>query len=225
MNLLKKYLIQSIKFYFLHSPLELRYATASFSQFGEDLALSSFLRGSNGFYVDVGAYHPYNFSNSYIFYKRGWSGLNIEPNPYGYRLLKKFRKRDNTLQLGISRGAGKVRFLDDRTYSRILNDDEQTEESKKVIEIETRPLSQIMDDAIIPSNGIDFLSTDCEGHDLIVLQSNNWDKYRPKFIVTEDNKPINESEIVSFMNEISYIPICRLGMSRIFVEQGVAGNA
>ncbi len=225
MNLFQKYVGQSVGFYLRHSPLELRYATTSFSQFGEDLALSNFMSKKTGFYVDVGAYHPFNFSNTYLFYKRGWSGLNIEPNPYGNSLLRKFRKRDRTLQLGISENEGKVKFLKKATYSRILGEDEQAEDGDPVIEIETKPLSMVLDGVMESSTQIDFLSTDCEGHDLTVLKSNNWRKYRPRFVVAEDNQSMRESEIVAFMESISYIPVCRLGMSRIFVEQGSGGNA
>jgi len=34
-----------------------------------------FERQSTGFYVDVGAHHPKRFSNTYFFYKKGWSGI------------------------------------------------------------------------------------------------------------------------------------------------------
>jgi len=217
-NPVKHLLSQSLQFYFRHSPLELRYAKASFSQFGEDLALSTFLNQETGFYVDVGAYHPFNFSNSYLFYKQGWSGLNIEPNPYGFRLLRKYRKRDTTLQLGISHNEGNVRFLDQRTFSRILQEGEQPE-SGRIIEIATKPLHEVLAKEISPSKEIDFLSTDCEGHDLIVLKSNDWETYRPRFVITEDGQPFDNSAIVSFMKGVAYLPLCRLGMSRIFVEE------
>ncbi len=52
-NIFRKYLIQSVQFYLRHTPLELRYARASFSQFADDLALANFLSQPDGFYVDV----------------------------------------------------------------------------------------------------------------------------------------------------------------------------
>ncbi|MDH5790264.1 MAG: hypothetical protein OEZ27_06695, partial [Nitrospinota bacterium] len=51
-----------------------------YSQFGEDIILKGFiLRNINdGFYVDVGCYHPKKYSNTYKLYKRGWRGINID---------------------------------------------------------------------------------------------------------------------------------------------------
>src|SRR5208337_2713547 len=34
-----------------------------------------------GTYLDIGAAHPVQHSNTYFFYERGWSGLCVEPNP------------------------------------------------------------------------------------------------------------------------------------------------
>ena len=45
------------------------YLNISFSQEGEDLVLQRLIGiKSNGFYVDIGAHHPYRFSNTYKFY-------------------------------------------------------------------------------------------------------------------------------------------------------------
>ncbi len=33
-----------------------------------------------GFYVDIGAHHPFRFSNTCYFHRRGWTGLNVDPN-------------------------------------------------------------------------------------------------------------------------------------------------
>src|SRR3989344_4572766 len=71
----------------------------SYSQSGEDMILRSiFDDKKEGFYVDVGAFHPKLYSNTYYFYKRGWRGINIEPNPganFG------IRKGDINLKCGI----------------------------------------------------------------------------------------------------------------------------
>ena len=54
----------------------------SFSQEGEDLVLARIFEGKkNGFYVDIGAHHPTRFSNTHYFYRRGWSGINIDAMP------------------------------------------------------------------------------------------------------------------------------------------------
>ena len=46
-------------------------ANISYSQFGEDMLLNFyFLRQQQGFYIDIGAYHPIHLSNTYHFYKK-----------------------------------------------------------------------------------------------------------------------------------------------------------
>src|SRR5438552_10905195 len=75
----------------------------SFSQEGEDLLADEFLgRPPTGFYVDVGALHPVRFSNTYLFYRRGWSGVNIEPSPGASEAFRRVRPRDVTLDVGVS---------------------------------------------------------------------------------------------------------------------------
>ena len=55
----------------------------SYSQQAEDLSIQRYFgeEKMNGFFVDVGAFDPIKYSNTYLFYKKGWRGINIEPNP------------------------------------------------------------------------------------------------------------------------------------------------
>ena len=65
-------------------PIDRYLSLKSYSQEGEDMVLRSFFEGQKnykGFFVDVGAHHPYRFSNTLHFYKKGWRGINIDPQP------------------------------------------------------------------------------------------------------------------------------------------------
>ena len=54
----------------------------TYSQFGEDLYIESFFKSQKiGKYVDLGAFHPMRLSNTYLLYKKGWSGTNVDLNP------------------------------------------------------------------------------------------------------------------------------------------------
>ena len=54
----------------------------SYSSFGEDRLILKFLaKRPAGFYVDVGAHEPRDYSNTYALYRRGWRGLAIDPDP------------------------------------------------------------------------------------------------------------------------------------------------
>ena len=96
-------------FYRQHTPQELAWAGISVSQFGEDKFLEAhFFNQATGFYVDVGGFHPYMYSNTYLFYRKGWHGINIEPNPASFPAFLKHRRRDINLQLAISRWRARV---------------------------------------------------------------------------------------------------------------------
>src|SRR3989339_633328 len=84
----------------------------SYSQTGEDIIIDFFLKEKkSGFYIDVGAYHPVNLSNTYKFYKRGWNGVNIEPNHNKLSLFKNQRTRDINLNIGIGQNETKSKFF------------------------------------------------------------------------------------------------------------------
>src|SRR5690348_6482057 len=54
------------------------FAVRSYSQEGEDLILARLLENTpSGLYVDIGAHHPFRFSNTRLLYERGWHGINI----------------------------------------------------------------------------------------------------------------------------------------------------
>ena len=52
----------------------------TYSMDGEDLFIDNFFKNKRGLYVDVGAYHPLELSNTYLLYKRKWEGINIDIN-------------------------------------------------------------------------------------------------------------------------------------------------
>ena len=81
------------------------FCAISYSQEGEDRILCRFFEDKKdpGFYVDVGAHHPYRFSNTQLFYDMGWRGINIDPNPEAIRLFSQCRQGDINLNVGIGK--------------------------------------------------------------------------------------------------------------------------
>ena len=68
-------------------------------------------RAGAGFYVDVGAHHPRRYSNTYLFYKRGWRGINIDAAPGSMKSFSKTRPRDINLEIGCAKQAGLKEFI------------------------------------------------------------------------------------------------------------------
>ena len=82
---------------------KLKYAQLAYSHEGEDLVLNKlFENEQDGIYVDIGANHPLRFSNTHFFYKKGWRGVNIEPNPELHQVLQEVRTDDFNFNIGIS---------------------------------------------------------------------------------------------------------------------------
>ncbi|MBI1347034.1 hypothetical protein GC163_12170 [bacterium] len=85
----------------------------SASQTGEDMIVRSLLESvRDGFYVDVGAYHPVQFSNTYHFYLQGWHGLIIDANQKSINQFRMVRPRDKRIHacVGVNSGA-RVNYL------------------------------------------------------------------------------------------------------------------
>lgn len=167
-------------------------AAGSYSQYGEDVIFDKLLGSKrHGFYVDVGAYDPIRFSNTARFYKRGWRGINIEPDLTQFERLKRARARDINLNIGIGSAQKKLTYyqMNPTTLSTFSRDAAEAYQKDgftlvSTIQVPVRTLVGIFGD-YYPKAGLDFLSIDVEGSELDVLQSNNWTLYRPRVLCVE----------------------------------------
>ena len=192
------------------------YASKNYSQEGEDMILRYlFASKMEGFYIDVGAHHPTRFSNTYFFYKRGWSGVNIDATPGSMKLFRKWRPRDINVEVAIGREHTAMRFFefDDPALNSLdveLSAMRNTGHSCVVREqiLMTRTLADVLTEHFPGGRHVDFMSVDVEGMDLDVLQSNDWDFFRPSFVLVEclgtDIRRIDESPIYQFLIGLSY---------------------
>ncbi|MCA6595319.1 MAG: FkbM family methyltransferase [Pseudanabaena sp. M046S1SP1A06QC] len=169
--------------------------TLSFSQEGEDLILKRiFENKEQGFYVDVGAHHPQRFSNTYLFYLKGWRGINIDAMPDSMKAFEKLRPKDINIESAISEKSEILTYYMFNEsalngFSEHLSSIRNGINSYKLIaqkNIRTQKLSEIFDKYLPEGQEIDFLSIDVEGLDYQVLLSNDWDKYRPKILLVEE---------------------------------------
>lgn len=172
------------------------YRTESYSQCGEDFTLRwLFGNVEHGFFVDVGAYHPQKFSNTYYFYKRGWNGINVDPTPGVIELFKKMRPRDTSLAYAVAGKPGKLKLYMNRNEGAVntlspdfaaLQSEQFGRQFNSEVVVEVHTLAEILDAYKLDERQIQFLSVDVEGLDLEVLKSNDWNKYVPRVILCED---------------------------------------
>ncbi len=185
------------------------FAIKSYSQEGEDMILNRIFQSkAQGFFVDIGAHHPRRFSNTYFFYKRGWSGINVEPNPDLIRVFKSERKRDINWQCGVAEKEGVLRYysFDEPALNTFDNGLVKCRlENTPYKVVSETDVAVVRLDGILVSHvplgmQIDFLSVDVEGLDLSVLKSNNWHLFRPAYVLTE--------VLTANLEETSVNPVC-----------------
>ncbi|MEZ2335357.1 FkbM family methyltransferase [Mucilaginibacter sp. RCC_168] len=195
----------------------LSYGVRAYSSEGEDLILKRiFDKKQNGVYIDVGAHHPFRVSNTYLLYKQNWTGINIDPMPGSKALFDKHRPKDTNLEIGVSVAKQQLTYsIFNETALNTFSPEkvkEYTQDTKyRVIaekKIDTWPLADILDKYLAKDVVIDFLTIDAEGLDLEVLRSNNWDKYRPTYVLVESPPSevfqADSSELYQFMKLVGY---------------------
>lgn len=169
------------------------YATRSYAQEGEDSILARLFEGRRtGFYVDIGAHHPKRFSNTNLFYQRGWSGINVDPNPDAMRLFRRLRRRDINITVGVGDAEGELTYYKFNDPALNTCDVELARQRENAtyhivdtMRVSIMTLAKILETHLPENVGIDFLSVDVEGYDLNVLRSNDWSKFRPRCVLVE----------------------------------------
>lgn len=170
------------------------YYKRSYSQCGEDLILSFVLETlgiTRPRYLDLGAHHPYYLNNTYLFYRRGAHGVNVEADPRFAARLVRARPRDVTLNVGVGPESGVLKFhvLSAPTLSTFSVQeakrymDQFGYRIERTIQVSVRTFGQLVDEYFeaVP----DLVSLDVEGLDLPILRSIDWSRHRPLVFCVE----------------------------------------
>ena len=167
----------------------------SYSQNAEDVRLARVLDSTSGFYVDVGAGDPTEFSVTNHFYDRGWSGINVEPGP-AFERLEQERPRDVNLRLAVAPKSEEREFWVSTPHwglSTLISPDPSAPIpegfSFERQSITTRPLSDIIREHAA-NEAIDFMTIDVEGAEGDVVRSMDFELSQPMIIVVEAISPL-----------------------------------
>jgi FkbM family methyltransferase len=202
-----------------------------YTQYGEESVLKTFFKTTpNGTVVDVGAADGVRYSNSrYLIESLGWMGVLVEPHPTYFTELVKLYEHNPSVTLinkAVYSEEGELPFYvygrDEHAQVSTLSENfknkvikvhgdnyEQTPIMVKVIK-----LSQVLEGL----EEIEFLSVDCEGVDMEVLLSNDWDKYRPSLVCVEHSMP--KSTLQEFMTSVGYKFLTETEGNSFFCERG-----
>ena len=189
---LKSFLINLL---FEHPP---RYLceVPSFSQAGEDgilrfLFLDLHINLGNVSYLDIGARHPTNGSNTFLFYINGSRGVCVEADRTATHLIKEIRPRDQVLNVAISNSNEKYGYL---YFMESGGSTLDQDEANKRVNLGQAKIEEVIEVLLMDINTVieqnfdkypDFLSIDIEGLDLSVLKTMNFEKYPIPVICAE----------------------------------------
>jgi FkbM family methyltransferase len=205
----------------------LRSCRVSYSQFAEDLILTQLLgyETTTGVYLDIGCYEPIKWSNTYIFYQRGWSGLCIDANPTLRSSWLKRRSRDRFIGAAVGDDSKKFAYVmfDSRSSCNRLVEEDcleqflQSQQPDKVESVRCVNIVKLMEEGNIDAGNIDLVSVDVEGMDEAIIKMLDWTVLRPKAVVLEEDH-IGSGGSCWLLNR-GYDIFARTGLSTILARQ------
>ena len=229
----KKNLPKLLYFFFQFLKFNLKPRTL-YSNWGIDLLIKDILKNQKekGIYIDVGSHHPLINNNTYILYKRGWKGINIDLDFNSIDMFTYFRPKDHNIQIALSNKIGftDLYFFHNRSAKNTITKS-RGKGAKSIKRVKTDTLNNIIKNSKINTKKIDFLSIDVEGNELNVLKGLNFKNYRPKIISIEFIKPnikefyqhdiknIFKSDIYKFMISKKYKLVNWIHDDLIFISK------
>lgn len=219
---------------------EKEYVKKSYAQNGEDLIIDfifTIKKISKPTYLDIGAFHPFRFSNTAIFYKRGARGVNVEPNPDGYKLFCKYRPQDANVCCGISEENSVL------TYYKMNAPALNTFDAASVAELVKKYNYTIVDELRVPVITVkellekytagrfpDFLSLDVEGLDMVILNQIDYEQDYPKVICVEtveyttDATGGKNTALINYILSKGYFIFADTNINTIFIKNEFWSN-
>ena len=157
------------------------------SNWGIDMMAEDFFKNKKkGFFIDVGCHQPLLNNNTYILYKKGWRGINVDLDFGAIDMFNFFRNEDTNIHAAVSNSTDEknLYFFHNRSAINTLCK-ESGINSKEIKKIKTITLNKVIENSEYKNKEIDFLSIDVEGSEIDVLQGLDFNKYRPKLVVLE----------------------------------------
>jgi FkbM family methyltransferase len=206
---------------------------------GVDIVLKKiFYQQEKGFYIDVGCQNPIKNNNTYLLYKKGWEGINIDLDEDNINLFNSARPNDINFNKAVSSDVKDVELYFYHKKSPINTIDKKISEFQRakvtsVKKITTDTLNNIISNTKYNNQIFDLLSIDVEGHELEVLKGFDLNKYSPKVIVVEyldlnvskleiknlSTENVFNSEIYKYLVSKNYILVNNIYCDLVFINK------
>lgn len=185
-----------------------------FSQYSEDALIRKLFprKKLSGTYLDLGAYHPFKFSNTAFFWLKGWRGINVDANAKTIALFNKVRSHDKNIhtamisQAKYLAGARDIAYMSPKDKSHdggLANmgtcDTELAGERdySRATRVPAISVVQLLKDLDLKE--LDYLNVDIEGFDETIISDFDFSVLKPIVISIEnyatDVKQVLESAI------------------------------
>tara|TARA_B100001027_G_C16212571_1_gene305860 strand:- start:83 stop:787 length:705 start_codon:yes stop_codon:yes gene_type:complete len=171
-----------------------KYTKKSYSISNVDLIIDRmFSKVEKGVFIDLGCNHPIKFNNTYLLYKRGWRGINIDLDQKSIEEFNKIREKDYNVQSLVSSKSNKEKdifYYHSRSAINTVSEElikyRNTDKNKiQVLKQKTETLENIIERSPYKNKKIDLLSIDIENHEYEALKNFNFSKYKIQVIVIE----------------------------------------
>lgn len=211
----------------------------SYAQSGEDIIVDNILAWvgiSKPTYLDIGAYHPWVLSNTYLFYKKGGHGVCVEPDPELYKTIRKARKRDMVLNIGVGDPQKAKEAVFQRLSLRTLSTFQIGAARRRLEYYPNAKVDETMKVPIVSINEIieehlapwpNFVSIDVEGGERDIIETLDFGRFKPEVFCIETLEYLGgkrlrkEREIIEIMNKNGYATFAETFLNTIFVSEGV----
>ena len=208
----------------------------SYSQAGEDAILMYIfvMLGvplSQCNYLDLGANHPCDMSNTWFFYQQGATGILVDANPKLAEELRRARPKDQVKNACVGPVSGETldfHVLSADGLSAPGDVSEVLRANPAVRVLETIPMQTVAVNDLMEQLGgaPKILNLDIEGMEMEILRSIDFAKYRPTTMIIEMipySKQLvagkKNPEILRFMQEKGYVEYAFTGINSIFLDK------
>ena len=174
-------------------------------------------------FLEFGATDGLELSNSFMLENTlNWSGVLSEPSPQWHEVLQENRKYTKIIKKCIWSESGKIldffmsdrgnfstlnEFIDSDKYSMPFNT-ESRKKAGKLITVETISLNDVIKE-YFNNTSPSYISIDTEGSEFKILESFNFENYRPKVFTVEHNFTELQNKIDELMVLKNYERIFR----------------